>query len=301
MLSRAATPAGFDGRFVVEALITLPAQPNPDLPSPASFFHIFSPSPLVRHARPYFFSLLFAYLQKCDEQPNEEGACQTCVRLRLQCLGFGAKRPDWMRVRVLSRSDSALEAHRVIISAGEQQRHRAAREDQDLPRFAGHDQGPLWLRSPDNRAGPASSCSRRPSPHLALQSPHPHTLRHVERGPAAPPSQRHDQHVLRACSSHSLRHDASSPRPATLPAEYVPSYLHPCGVVVNSWADWQHPMPDMGPHDPAMNRGPMLPNVNDMLYHPSAPAPPQPQPPTMIQSPTSVVSASSSCKAPYRY
>ena len=42
VLSRAATPAGFDGRFVVEALITLPAQPNPDLPSPASFFHIFS-------------------------------------------------------------------------------------------------------------------------------------------------------------------------------------------------------------------------------------------------------------------
>ncbi|KAI0342711.1 hypothetical protein BDW22DRAFT_1329876 [Trametopsis cervina] len=35
--------------------------------------------------------------KKCDEQPNGEGACQTCVRLRLQCLGFGAKRPDWMR------------------------------------------------------------------------------------------------------------------------------------------------------------------------------------------------------------
>lgn len=43
---------------------------------------------------------LLSYLQKCDEQPNGEGACQTCVRLRLQCLGFGAKRPDWMRVSV---------------------------------------------------------------------------------------------------------------------------------------------------------------------------------------------------------
>lgn len=41
--------------------------------------------------------------QKCDEQPNEHGACQTCVRLRLQCLGFGAKRPDWMRVGVRRR------------------------------------------------------------------------------------------------------------------------------------------------------------------------------------------------------
>ncbi|KIM67633.1 hypothetical protein SCLCIDRAFT_1210288 [Scleroderma citrinum Foug A] len=26
-----------------------------------------------------------------------EGSCQTCVRLRLQCLGFGAKRPEWLR------------------------------------------------------------------------------------------------------------------------------------------------------------------------------------------------------------
>ncbi|KAG2146137.1 fungal-specific transcription factor domain-containing protein [Suillus bovinus] len=35
--------------------------------------------------------------KKCDEQPNPEGSCQTCVRLRLQCLGFGAKRPEWLR------------------------------------------------------------------------------------------------------------------------------------------------------------------------------------------------------------
>ena len=39
-------------------------------------------------------------LQKCDEQPNAQGSCQTCVRLRLQCLGFGAKRPEWMRVSI---------------------------------------------------------------------------------------------------------------------------------------------------------------------------------------------------------
>ncbi|KAG1821628.1 fungal-specific transcription factor domain-containing protein [Suillus subaureus] len=35
--------------------------------------------------------------KKCDEQPNTDGSCQTCVRLRLQCLGFGAKRPEWLR------------------------------------------------------------------------------------------------------------------------------------------------------------------------------------------------------------
>ncbi|KAG8213097.1 hypothetical protein J3R82DRAFT_11493 [Butyriboletus roseoflavus] len=35
--------------------------------------------------------------KKCDEQMNPEGSCSTCVRLRLQCLGFGAKRPEWLR------------------------------------------------------------------------------------------------------------------------------------------------------------------------------------------------------------
>ncbi|KIK99966.1 hypothetical protein PAXRUDRAFT_822144, partial [Paxillus rubicundulus Ve08.2h10] len=35
--------------------------------------------------------------KKCDEQANADGSCATCVRLRLQCLGFGAKRPEWLR------------------------------------------------------------------------------------------------------------------------------------------------------------------------------------------------------------
>ncbi|KAF9467989.1 fungal-specific transcription factor domain-containing protein [Collybia nuda] len=35
--------------------------------------------------------------KKCDEQPDDAGQCQTCVRLRLECLGFGAKRPEWLR------------------------------------------------------------------------------------------------------------------------------------------------------------------------------------------------------------
>lgn len=35
--------------------------------------------------------------KKCDESPNENGECMTCVRLHLECLGFGSKRPPWMR------------------------------------------------------------------------------------------------------------------------------------------------------------------------------------------------------------
>jgi len=35
--------------------------------------------------------------KKCDENPDDLGRCQTCVRLRVECLGFGTKRPDWLR------------------------------------------------------------------------------------------------------------------------------------------------------------------------------------------------------------
>jgi len=36
--------------------------------------------------------------KKCDEKRiGDEGPCETCFRLKLECLGFGAKRPDWLR------------------------------------------------------------------------------------------------------------------------------------------------------------------------------------------------------------
>ncbi|KAF8589458.1 hypothetical protein K439DRAFT_1657899, partial [Ramaria rubella] len=34
--------------------------------------------------------------KKCDEQ-RENGSCQTCIRLKIDCLGWGVRRPDWMR------------------------------------------------------------------------------------------------------------------------------------------------------------------------------------------------------------
>ena len=41
--------------------------------------------------------------QKCDEKRmGEDGPCETCYRLKLECLGFGAKRPDWLRVRAFA-------------------------------------------------------------------------------------------------------------------------------------------------------------------------------------------------------
>ncbi|KAI0701883.1 fungal-specific transcription factor domain-containing protein [Cerioporus squamosus] len=34
--------------------------------------------------------------KKCDEE-REGDSCKTCLRLRIKCLGWGPKRPDWMR------------------------------------------------------------------------------------------------------------------------------------------------------------------------------------------------------------
>ncbi|KAI0264349.1 fungal-specific transcription factor domain-containing protein [Gloeopeniophorella convolvens] len=34
---------------------------------------------------------------KCDEQREEGDSCRTCRRLQLNCLGWGPRRPDWMR------------------------------------------------------------------------------------------------------------------------------------------------------------------------------------------------------------
>ncbi|KAK0218390.1 fungal-specific transcription factor domain-containing protein [Armillaria nabsnona] len=34
--------------------------------------------------------------KKCDEARDANGHCHTCVRLKVQCLGFGDKRPKWL-------------------------------------------------------------------------------------------------------------------------------------------------------------------------------------------------------------
>lgn len=49
--------------------------------------------------------------KKCDEIKTPEGYCQTCVRLRLECLGWGSRRPDWMREKnnVLERREKIKE------------------------------------------------------------------------------------------------------------------------------------------------------------------------------------------------
>lgn len=35
--------------------------------------------------------------KKCDEEDDHEGRCSTCRRLKLDCLGWSPRRPEWMR------------------------------------------------------------------------------------------------------------------------------------------------------------------------------------------------------------
>jgi hypothetical protein len=48
--------------------------------------------------------------KKCDEQ-REGDSCHTCRRLQIDCLGWGARRPDWMRDK------RAVEAYKAEIKA----------------------------------------------------------------------------------------------------------------------------------------------------------------------------------------
>ncbi|KIJ66899.1 hypothetical protein HYDPIDRAFT_108852 [Hydnomerulius pinastri MD-312] len=48
--------------------------------------------------------------KKCDEQ-REGDSCHTCKRLKIKCLGWGSKRPDWMRDK------QAVEAYKADIKA----------------------------------------------------------------------------------------------------------------------------------------------------------------------------------------
>ncbi|KAF9065091.1 fungal-specific transcription factor domain-containing protein [Rhodocollybia butyracea] len=48
--------------------------------------------------------------KKCDEQ-REGDSCRTCIRLTIDCLGWGPKRPEWMRDK------QAVEAYKADIKA----------------------------------------------------------------------------------------------------------------------------------------------------------------------------------------
>ncbi|KAK7441996.1 hypothetical protein VKT23_016274 [Stygiomarasmius scandens] len=72
--------------------------------------------------------------KKCDRWVDEYGRCETCVRLRLQCLGAGDKRSEWLRDNTQELRDKI---RNFLVSQGMIRDHsgsgsRALRQDQTL-------------------------------------------------------------------------------------------------------------------------------------------------------------------------
>jgi hypothetical protein len=204
--------------------------------------------------------------KKCDEQPNNQGSCQTCVRLRLQCLGFGAKRPEWMRepdsVPILREKIKSFLASQGMIKG-----HSG-------PGPRNSDQQPQILILSE-RVEPRSP----PTPTLSTASSS-------------------DGHRSPVTS-----YVREGPEYSHIPIDQ-PSYNSNSSMHSSSLPEMHHPHPHhQSPHHPqthpqhsssfVSSRGPSFPN--DIMLHPYGPATSN-----VLPSPNSLV-PSMSCKTPYRY
>ncbi|KAJ7858128.1 fungal-specific transcription factor domain-containing protein [Mycena olivaceomarginata] len=108
--------------------------------------------------------------KKCDEQQNQDGRCETCVRLHLQCLGFGAKRPEWLREgRNVSETRDKIKA--FLAAQGMIKGHSGAAQ-----RGSEYD-SPILRLEEDNTP---SSSESPPTPTLSLSPSEPSRPLHHE-------------------------------------------------------------------------------------------------------------------------
>ncbi|KAH9945024.1 fungal-specific transcription factor domain-containing protein [Epithele typhae] len=216
--------------------------------------------------------------KKCDEQPNEEGACQTCVRLRLQCLGFGAKRPDWMRennsVTELRDKIKTFLASQGMIKGHSGSGPRTTEQDPQVLVLVDHlhtspsspptptlsaTSSEGQQRPPHN--GMNTSFERAPAPHYPTMQPPPPDQQHYGQRPHRDGAAYHST----AVSSISTAMIPSISTPAYLPSDQsaaVGFYNHPhssLGLSYNtSFADEDVDQPSLSPdggHIPTVVNG----------------------------------------------
>jgi hypothetical protein len=208
--------------------------------------------------------------KKCDERPNPEGRCETCIRLRLQCLGFGQKRPDWLKennnVTMFREKIKDFLAAQGMIKGHSGSGARSSEQEGMLVLISDH--GRSDTSSPHSPAlSVDSSEDRRPNGHNIS------SLRHDPHYPISLPP----QHTHSGYTTQHQRMSFSSARessPLNLPR--LPSAYH-------------HPLSDM-----ADAREPMHPELILPFSQPTSNI--LPPPPTSLVSPMS-----QSCKNPYRY
>lgn len=104
--------------------------------------------------------------KKCDEQKSDRGSCKTCDRLRLECLGYGVKRPDWLResgtVDDIRERIKAFLASQGMIKGQSGPSSRDAHQEQFLILRPGYDH----RNSPDTESSTISVSFRSLSPPL---------------------------------------------------------------------------------------------------------------------------------------
>jgi len=205
--------------------------------------------------------------KKCDEQPNSQGSCQTCVRLRLQCLGFGAKRPEWMRepdsVPVLREKIKTFLASQGMIKGhsgpgprnSDQQPQILMLSDRVEPRSPPTPTLSATSSSDGHRSPVTSYVRDADYSHIPLEQPsYNNSSMHSSNLPEMHHPHQHQHHQSSHHSQHHQQHSSS----------FVPS------------------------------RGPSFPN--DIMLHPYGPPASN-----VLPSPNSLVPSSMSCKTPYRY
>ncbi|KAI0671469.1 fungal-specific transcription factor domain-containing protein [Trametes maxima] len=172
--------------------------------------------------------------KKCDEQPNDDGACQTCVRLRLQCLGFGAKRPEWMRennsVTELREKIKTFLASQGMIKGHSGSGPRST--EQDPPVLVLVDHLHTSPSSPSTPAPSASSSDGPRPPHNGMNTSFERAPNHYP--PMAPP-QEQQPYGNRPRVGAQYYHSASTSMPVSTPP-YLPStYNHPYSSLAPSY------------------------------------------------------------------
>ncbi|KAK1231704.1 hypothetical protein PQX77_005190 [Marasmius sp. AFHP31] len=153
---------------------------------------------------------------KCDEKPDDQGRCETCVRLRLQCLGFGAKRPDWLR-ESQNVTDLRDKIKTFLASQGMIKGHSGpSQRTQSHPEEPQEERATLKLAS---EGYPSSASESPPANLLVLSSSAEENIRHAQvsnvrsedgwSGAPFPTSSMHENHPVLHHSPQATR--AESP------------------------------------------------------------------------------------------
>jgi len=169
--------------------------------------------------------------KKCDEQQaNEDGDCGTCIRLHLQCLGFGAKRPEWLRdarnVQDLREKIKSFLAAQGMIKGTSGAGAKNAEQEAPVLRLS---ESRYSSSSDESPPTPVLSLSEElQSPKLTLSSerdaPYPSTLS---------PYNHSGLHTTQELSPDS---PYSTPRVLMQDDHMLSSYAHPHPTLVNNFA-----------------------------------------------------------------